>query len=262
MNEIVVRDISVNRLFDWFDQRCLAVPEIQREFVWNAKRAVALLDSMYKGYPVGTVMVWRADRKQIWMLRHKLHILPPFDPTRNKEIFFLVDGQQRLSVLHQVRRGESIYNSNGREIRFGDIYFSVNGDEAPFQYLRRPDEETFRCQPNPFRPLAAFLPGPAEIQAGGNQELPGATLKYRLFILFYDTKRSCGHSAHLYAINAQGMRSPKRTRHSRGATRETPIAFVIFAKDCHLVAKAFGQGSLLDDSCIGAGFSILGGKRL
>ena len=49
-NEIYVRDISVNHLFDWFDQRCLAVPEMQREFVWNAKRAVALLDSMYRGY--------------------------------------------------------------------------------------------------------------------------------------------------------------------------------------------------------------------
>ena len=113
---------------------------MQREFVWNAKRACALLDSMYKGYPIGSVMIWRTDRKQLWMLRHKLHVLPPFNPTLNKELLFLVDGQQRLSVLHQVRRGETIENSNGRENRWRHIFspsMTMNSDS----YLRRPDPE-------------------------------------------------------------------------------------------------------------------------
>src|SRR5690349_25074344 len=34
-----IRAVRVREMFDWFDRRCLAVPEIQREFVWNAQRS-------------------------------------------------------------------------------------------------------------------------------------------------------------------------------------------------------------------------------
>jgi hypothetical protein len=48
MKRLEIRRRTVGRVFDWFDGQCLAVPEIQREFVWNAQRACALLDSIYK----------------------------------------------------------------------------------------------------------------------------------------------------------------------------------------------------------------------
>ncbi len=224
MNEIFVRDISVNKLFDWFDQRCLAVPEIQREFVWNAKRAVALLDSMYKGYPIGTVMVWRADKKQAWMLRHKLHILPPFDATQNKEILFLVDGQQRLSVLHQVRRGETIPNSNGREIRFGDIYFSVNGEEEEFQYLKRPDPEhhfnVSRILSDHWR---KSFRGLFKYQREAIKECRERLLKYRIFIVFYDTKELTSIRETFIRINAQGMRISEADKAFSRAQKVKPL---------------------------------------
>ena len=49
MKRLDSRTVTVRRVFDWFDRQCLAVPEIQREFVWNAQRACDLLDSIYKG---------------------------------------------------------------------------------------------------------------------------------------------------------------------------------------------------------------------
>jgi hypothetical protein len=224
MNEIYVKDISVNRLFDWFDQRCLAVPEIQREFVWNAKRAVALLDSMYKGYPIGTVMVWRADKKQAWMLRHKLHILPAFDATQNKEILFLVDGQQRLSVLHQVRRGETIPNSNGREIRFGDIYFSVNGDEEQFQYLKRPDpEQHFSVSRVLSDHWRKSFRGLFKYQLEAIKQCRERLLKYRIFMVFYDTKELTNIRETFIRINAQGMRISEADKAFSQAQRVKPL---------------------------------------
>ena len=200
------------------------MPEIQREFVWNARRAVALLDSMYKGYPIGTVMVWRADKKQAWMLRHKLHILPPFDATQNKEIFFLVDGQQRLSVLHQVRRGETIGNSNGREIRFGDIYFSINGEEEQFQYLRRPEPgEHFKVSlivSDRWRQSFLGLP---KYKRAAIKECRERLLKYRVFIVFYGTKELANIRETFIRINAQGMRISEADKAFSRAQRVKPL---------------------------------------
>jgi hypothetical protein len=86
-------------------------------------------------------LIWKTKKENTWLLRYSLHVLPGFDSTQNREILFLIDGQQRLSVLHQVRRGESIRNSNGREIRFGDVYFSLADEEDRFLYLKRPDPQ-------------------------------------------------------------------------------------------------------------------------
>lgn len=90
---------TVKKLMNLFDRRILAVPEIQREFVWNAKKACTLVDSIYGNYPIGSAMIWETNRNNHSLLRHKLHILPQFDH-KNKDIYFIIDGQQRLSVLH------------------------------------------------------------------------------------------------------------------------------------------------------------------
>lgn len=140
MSKLSLRPIPIREVFRWFDQRRFAVPEIQREFVWNAKRACALLDSIYKGYPVGTAMIWQTGREKQSQLRHSRHLLPPFD-TANRQVLFLLDGQQRLSVLYSVRRGEERENASGRKIRFGDICFSASEEWDRFVYLRRPDPE-------------------------------------------------------------------------------------------------------------------------
>jgi len=89
MPDFPIKSLSVRQLFTWFDEAKFAVPEIQREFVWNTARACALLHSLYKSYPIGTGMVWKAGKGDIHLLGHNLHILPhsictpsiPFGPT-------------------------------------------------------------------------------------------------------------------------------------------------------------------------------------
>lgn len=225
MSETFYKSVKVNKLFDWFDRRCLAVPDIQREFVWNAQRACALLDSIYKGYPIGTVMIWRTDKSNIWMLRHNLHMLPPFDQNQNKEIFFLIDGQQRLSVLFQVRRGESIKNSNDREIRFGDICFSTDGGEQRFLYLRQPDpEKHFKVSSilsasnwrKSFRGLWKY-------QLKEIEECRRRLLNYQLFLIFFRTKEQADVRETFIRINAQGMRITEADKAFSVAIKVKPL---------------------------------------
>jgi len=215
---------SINQLFDWFDQRCLAVPELQREFVWNAQRACSLLDSIFKGYPVGTAMIWRTGKEGTWLLRHTLHALPAFDPTQNSKIFFLIDGQQRLSVLHQVRRGETIRNSNGREIRFGDIYLSLDNSEDHFVYLRRPDEQIHfkvtsilsdRWQQS-FRRLPAY-------KYRQIKECRQRILSYRLPFIFVETKELPDVRETFIRINTQGMRITEADKAFTVAAKVKPL---------------------------------------
>jgi uncharacterized protein with ParB-like and HNH nuclease domain len=53
VNRIYAKSFSLHRLKRLFERRIFAVPELQREFVWNARKTCALLDSLYNGYPIG-----------------------------------------------------------------------------------------------------------------------------------------------------------------------------------------------------------------
>ena len=74
------------------------IPKFQRPFVWKTDQALALLDSLANGYPVGSVLLWRTVEK----LRAERNLgdftLPETDemtPTK-----YVLDGQQRLTVMY------------------------------------------------------------------------------------------------------------------------------------------------------------------
>lgn len=221
MTHIEITPIPIRRIFGWFDRRSLAIPKVQREFVWNAKRACALLDSIYRGYPVGTVIIWRTGRERQTMLRHTLHVLPAFDPAQNKQILFLLDGQQRLSVLHNIRIGGTVTNERGSEIRFGDVYFSIDEDEeARFHYLRQHDPT---CH---FR-VADLLRGNCKPKAAYKQkELADCRrrlLDYRLPVIYTDTKEVEHVRQTFIRINAQGMRITEADKAFSQAQKVDPL---------------------------------------
>lgn len=143
MKSIKQKSFTVSRLRKLFAQQIFAIPEIQREFVWTPPKACALLDSVYHNMPIGTTMVWHTGRNNSSLLRLRLHILPVYDGLRNKVIWYLIDGQQRLSVFHQVFEGSAIYNASGRMVDFGRIYFTLDKKaDLRFEYLKRPDPDT------------------------------------------------------------------------------------------------------------------------
>ncbi len=76
-----------------------------------------------------------------WDIQHRLRMLPPFNAMQNKEIFIIIDGDQYISFFHRLRLGETVINSRGRKIHFGDIYYSLDKNEKMFLCPRRPDSE-------------------------------------------------------------------------------------------------------------------------
>ncbi|MBX3445005.1 MAG: DUF262 domain-containing protein [Planctomyces sp.] len=133
-SRLKIRDLRKHLL-----KRCFAIPKLQRSFVWDAGRAAKLLDSMYQGMPIGSLFLWEIDRKSANLIRTAADVLPTFDHA-NKHIWFVIDGQQRLSVIHQAFEGASKQNDAGRHIQFDRLCFVVQPEaetESPQRIVYR-----------------------------------------------------------------------------------------------------------------------------
>src|SRR3954464_2438850 len=95
----------ISKLHHLLLKRCFAVPKLQRNFVWDPGRAAKLLDSIYRDMPIGSLFVWEMDRKSAHLIRQATNVLPSFDGA-NKHVWFVIDGQQRLSVIYQAFEAE------------------------------------------------------------------------------------------------------------------------------------------------------------
>src|ERR1700757_1751388 len=97
-------DISVRELVDMIDRGELRLPEMQRRYVWPSTRVRDLLDSLYRGYPSGTILVWETERE---MPTRDLAIEQTGEsPFRGHKL--LLDGQQRLTSLTAVIAGKPV----------------------------------------------------------------------------------------------------------------------------------------------------------
>lgn len=140
----------LSQLVDCIDEGRFAIPRLQREFVWDGPKAAKLFDSMLRHLPIGVIMVWETPRSQRLHLRQKYHVLPPFNP-RNPRVWFLIDGQQRISVVHRVRDGGTVRNSNRKDVKFGHVVFCLDQQEDGQQIRYR------KPSPGCYEPLAAVL---------------------------------------------------------------------------------------------------------
>jgi hypothetical protein len=100
---------SVAQLTSAIDSGALALPDIQRPFVWPQTKVRDLLDSMYRGFPVGQVMFWQTGAepgvKQIGTDAKSVPV--PYH--------LIVDGQQRLTSLYAVMTGKPIIREDFTE---------------------------------------------------------------------------------------------------------------------------------------------------
>jgi hypothetical protein len=82
----------------------IAIPEIQRPFVWDASQVRDLLDSLYKGYPVGYLIAWRNPDVKLK------------DGSVAQGRMILIDGQQRVTALTAAVLGQQVVNKDYRKV--------------------------------------------------------------------------------------------------------------------------------------------------
>lgn len=101
-------EASVEELVGMIERGELRLPEMQRRYVWRSTRVRDLMDSLYRGYPSGAILLWETDEAvplQDFAVKQQGN---PYISTR-----LLLDGQQRLTSLSAVIRGEPV-NVRGR----------------------------------------------------------------------------------------------------------------------------------------------------
>lgn len=136
MGEIEVKKRTVKDILRFIDEGRFAIPKLQREFVWNGTKAAKLFDSIYRHMPIGVIMIWETSKNQRLYLRQNYDVLPLFNP-RNSEVWFLMDGQQRISVIHHTRKGDKLENSTQEEIDFSRVVLSMKKEEDGHQIRYR-----------------------------------------------------------------------------------------------------------------------------
>src|SRR5438046_2197973 len=114
MKPATFNHVRISKLRLQLMRRKFAIPKLQRNFVWDPRRAAKLLDSIYRNMPIGSLFLWEMDRKSANLIRQATEVLPSFSPG-NKHVWFVIDGQQRLSVIYQAFEAEVRENDAGRE---------------------------------------------------------------------------------------------------------------------------------------------------
>ena len=110
----------ISTILTWVKSKEIAIPEIQRPFVWDSSQVRDLLDSLYKGYPVGYLISWSNPTVR----------LKDGGLAAGKRI--LIDGQQRVTALMAALLGITIINKDYEITR---IKIAFNPIEEKFEVL-------------------------------------------------------------------------------------------------------------------------------
>lgn len=90
-------ELSIRTLVEQVQQGQIRVPAFQRGFVWDPDRIAYLMDSIYKGYPFGSAILWQTKEKLNSERRLGPFSLP--EPVADFPISYVLDGQQRLTSI-------------------------------------------------------------------------------------------------------------------------------------------------------------------
>lgn len=118
MAQFDVNSTSVDNIISSIKSGEIAIPEIQRPFVWDATKVRDLMDSLYKGFPVGYIIVWKNPDVRLK------------DGTISSGKKILIDGQQRITAIQAAIVGQEVVDSTYRKKR---IVIAFNPLEEVFE---------------------------------------------------------------------------------------------------------------------------------
>ena len=113
-----VNNSSIDGILSFIKNGEIAIPEIKRPFVWDSSKVRDLIDSLYKGYPVGYIITWKNPDVKLK------------DGTFALGKKVLIDGQQRITALTAAILGQEVFGSDYRKKR---IKIAFNPREEKFE---------------------------------------------------------------------------------------------------------------------------------
>ena len=133
MAQFDVYSTAVENIISWIKSGEVAIPEIQRPFVWDGTKVRDLLDSLYKGFPVGYIIVWKNPDVK----------LKDGSISNGKKI--LIDGQQRVTALQAAIAGLEVTDANYKKKR---IRIAFNPQTEEFEVCNPAIEKDVKWIPD------------------------------------------------------------------------------------------------------------------
>lgn len=122
--------MKISTALDKFDEKQLFVPAFQREYVWKRDDAKELIDSLIKEYPTGTMLTWETNSPPELKGPHK------YDEKQGA-VRILLDGQQRLTTLYMLIRGDLPPYYTAPEILNDTRGLYVNVETLDLEYYKK-----------------------------------------------------------------------------------------------------------------------------
>lgn len=131
------QSIGLASLLNNIEDGRVKVPQFQREYVWEKAAAAQLLDSIAKGFPIGTFILWETQEQLRSVRNIGNHKIP--DTPEGHVVQYVLDGQQRITSLYSCFKGLTI-NRNNRTENFSEIYVDLEAmDEDEVVTLNKDD---------------------------------------------------------------------------------------------------------------------------
>ena len=119
--------MKVNTILDQIDMGSIALPEFQRGYVWSRRQVRSFMTSLYKRHPVGSLLVWETRTEEA-------------DARGGQDLStgtvkLLLDGQQRITSLYGIIRGQAPEFFDGNAKAFTGLHFHL--DEEVFEFYSK-----------------------------------------------------------------------------------------------------------------------------
>lgn len=138
-------NIAIEQILNFIKSEEIAIPEIQRPFVWKPKQVRDLIDSLYTGYPTGYLIISQSPNMKLK------------DGTLSEGKKIMIDGQQRVTALMTAIMGVEVINSDFEKKRI----------KISFNPLAIDEDEVFKVQDNAILKDKKWIVDIAEIFVAG-----------------------------------------------------------------------------------------------
>lgn len=131
--------LKIKQLIDDYRAGKIVIPEFQREYVWKRSKAPRLIDSLYRGFPISSLLLWQSTEETRARRRDPR-------PTRSAVMNWLIDGQQRVITLSRVMNGDEgidvVFNPDSQDFRLSNA--ATERDRKWFRVSELWDDELYR----------------------------------------------------------------------------------------------------------------------
>jgi len=114
MQKYSVNQHLIETILAWVNSGEIAIPEIQRPFVWDSSKVRDLMDSLYQGYPIGYIIAWRNPNVRLR------------DGSLSEGKKVLIDGQQRITALTAAVLGQYVINKTYQRVKIKIAFNPIN----------------------------------------------------------------------------------------------------------------------------------------